>query len=132
MKKLSWYAKPKVCSLENTHHQPGGGRTAILIRKLSFKNTAIPKVDSITDYKPAGGQKKILSRPMDFKTKAKSKIGSLGNVSHKPQGGDKKVSLNIHVQLTTYLRDTSAPYMATGQLSFVKTAHSSNREPIYM
>lgn len=59
--KLQWNAKPKVGSLENATHKPGGG------------------------------EKKIESVKLDFKDKAKPKIGSLDNTTHKPGGGNIKV-----------------------------------------
>lgn len=59
--KLQWNAKPKVGSLDNATHKPGGG------------------------------EKKIESVKLDFKDKAKPKIGSLDNTTHKPGGGNIKV-----------------------------------------
>lgn len=59
--KLQWNAKPKIGSLDNAHHKPGGG------------------------------DKKIEEVKLDFKEKAKPKIGSLENAQHVPKGGDVKV-----------------------------------------
>lgn len=59
--KLQWNAKPKVGSLENKTHKPGGG------------------------------DKKIESIKLDFKDKAKPKIGSKDNIKHTPGGGAVKV-----------------------------------------
>lgn len=60
--KLQWNAKPKIGSLDNAHHKPGGG------------------------------DKKIEEVKLDFKEKAKPKIGSLENAQHVAKGGDVKVS----------------------------------------
>lgn len=65
--KLSWEAKSKINSLENTSHKPGGG------------------------------DKKIESIRTEFKDKAKSRVGSKDNVKHTPGGGDVKVSPYIHM-----------------------------------
>lgn len=59
--KLQWNAKPKVGSLENKTHKPGGG------------------------------DKKIETVKLDFKDKAKPKIGSKDNIKHTPGGGAVKV-----------------------------------------
>lgn len=59
--KLQWSAKPKVGSLENAAHRPGGG------------------------------DKKIETVKLDFKDKAKAKVGSKDNVKHVPGGGAVKV-----------------------------------------
>lgn len=61
--KLQWNAKPKIGSLDNAHHKPGGG------------------------------DKKIEEVKLDFKDKAKPKIGSLENAQYVAKGGDVKVSL---------------------------------------
>lgn len=60
--KLQWNAKPKVGSLENKTHKPGGG------------------------------DKKIETVKLDFKDKAKPKIGSKDNIKHTPGGGAVKVT----------------------------------------
>lgn len=60
--KLTWNAKPKVGSLDNATHKPGGG------------------------------DKKIETVKLDFKDRAKAKIGSKDNVKHVPGGGTVKVS----------------------------------------
>lgn len=59
--KLQWNAKPKVGSLDNATHKPGGG------------------------------EKKIESVKLDFKEKAKPKVGSKDNLKHTPGGGNIKV-----------------------------------------
>lgn len=61
--KLQWNAKPKVGSLDNKTHKPGGG------------------------------DKKIETVKLDFKDKAKPKIGSKDNIKHTPGGGAVKVML---------------------------------------
>jgi microtubule-associated protein tau len=60
--KLSWTAKSKIGSLDNTSHKPGGG------------------------------DKRIESIKTDFKDKAKSRVGSKDNIKHQPGGGDVKVT----------------------------------------
>lgn len=65
--KLQWHARPKVGSLDNASHKPGGG------------------------------DKKIESMKLDFKDKAKPKIGSTDNIKHKPGGGTVKVSVQFFV-----------------------------------
>lgn len=64
--KLQWNAKPKVGSLENATHKPGGG------------------------------EKKIESVKLDFKDKAKPKVGSKDNIKHTPGGGNVKVCESNH------------------------------------
>lgn len=63
--KLQWNAKPKVGSLENKTHKPGGG------------------------------DKKIETVKLDFKDKAKPKIGSKDNIKHTPGGGAIKVTCSL-------------------------------------
>lgn len=62
---MQWNAKPKVGSLENKTHKPGGG------------------------------DKKIETVKLDFKDKAKPKIGSKDNIKHTPGGGAVKVKYII-------------------------------------
>lgn len=69
--KLNWNAKPKVGSLDNATHKPGGG------------------------------DKKIESVKLDFKDKAKPKVGSKDNLKHSPGGGTVKVFiLEYYVKLS--------------------------------
>lgn len=63
--KLQWNAKPKVGSLDNAAHKPGGG------------------------------DKKIESVKLDFKDKAKPKVGSKDNIKHVAGGGSVKVNIFI-------------------------------------
>ncbi|XP_039445442.2 uncharacterized protein LOC120425109 isoform X4 [Culex pipiens pallens] len=102
--KLQWNAKPKIGSLENATHKPGGGDKRIEVLKTDFKERARPKVGSKDNlgYQPGGGDVKpgsttiveqnkrvIINQKLDIK--AESKVGSLENVKHKPGGGDKKI-----------------------------------------
>ena len=64
--KLQWNAKPKIGSLDNAHHKPGGGDKRIEVIKTDFRDKAAPK------------------------------IGSKDNMKHKPGGGDIKVSHGVH------------------------------------
>jgi hypothetical protein len=59
---LSWTAKSKIGSLDNSSHKPGGG------------------------------DKRIESIKTDFKDKAKPRVGSKDNIKHQPGGGDVKVT----------------------------------------
>ena len=65
--KLQWSAKPKVGSLDNAAHKPGGG------------------------------EKKIESVKLDFKEKAKPKVGSKDNLKHTPGGGTVKVDFVLFI-----------------------------------
>jgi microtubule-associated protein tau len=66
--KLQWNAKPKVGSLENKTHKPGGGDKKIETVKLDFKDKAKPKIGSKDNIKhtPGGGAVKVMSTN-DFK-----------------------------------------------------------------
>jgi len=59
---LQWNAKPKIGSLENANHKPGGGNVRIESKKVQVE--ARSKIGSLENasYKPGGGDKKIESR----------------------------------------------------------------------
>lgn len=82
--------KPKVGSLENAKHVPGGGNVTIMSQKLDFSQVT-SRCGSKDNMKhtPKGGDKKVESRKLEWK--AESKIGSLENAKHKPGGGVKKI-----------------------------------------
>lgn len=88
--KLTWNAKSKIGSLENTSHKPGGGDKRIVEVKTDFTR-ARSKVGSRDNiqHKPGGGDVKILDQKIEIK--AAPKVGSLDNVTHKPGGGEKKI-----------------------------------------
>uniref|UniRef100_A0A671LUP8 Microtubule-associated protein tau-like n=1 Tax=Sinocyclocheilus anshuiensis TaxID=1608454 RepID=A0A671LUP8_9TELE len=82
--------KSKIGSTENIKHQPGGGKVAIVHKKIDFSN-----VQSRCGFKdnikhvPGGGNVEIKSEKLDFK--GQSKVGSLENIGHVPRGGQRKI-----------------------------------------
>ena len=62
LQKLEWKGQPKVDSLVNVQHRPGGGTVRVESQRLQFRR------------------------------QASSKVGSRDNIHHKPGGGDVKVS----------------------------------------
>ncbi|CAN7984076.1 unnamed protein product [Ixodes hexagonus] len=90
-KKLEWRATPKVGSLDNAAHKPGGGDKKIISQKVDFKaQSKVGSLDNV-DHKPTGGAVKVETQKLDFKDKAAPKVGSLDNVKHKAGGGDVKI-----------------------------------------
>lgn len=109
--KLQWNAKPKIGSLDNAAHKPGGGNVKIESRKIQIEaKSKIGSLDNAT-HKPGGGDKKIESRkvfiPFDLllalfrwtwnsrlvqlEYQVKSKVGSTANMNYKAGGGNVKV-----------------------------------------
>ena len=61
LQKLEWKGQPKVGSLANAKHRPGGGNVQVETQRLEFRR------------------------------QASSKVGSRDNIHHRPGGGDVKV-----------------------------------------
>uniref|UniRef100_A0A7I4YAY5 Microtubule-associated protein n=1 Tax=Haemonchus contortus TaxID=6289 RepID=A0A7I4YAY5_HAECO len=85
----TYKVQPKVGSLNNVTHTPGGGNVKIPNIKLDFKEKAKPKIDAKSEYVPPVPEKKILSQKLVWN--AQSKVGSLDNVKHKPAGGNVQI-----------------------------------------
>ncbi|CAF1604716.1 unnamed protein product, partial [Didymodactylos carnosus] len=86
-RKPEWNATPKVGSLNNATHKPGGGSVKIANQKLQW--TAKSKVGSLENahHKAGGGTVKIESKKLDFKDKAKPKTDSGLATVNSEQGG---------------------------------------------
>jgi len=91
---------PKIGSLENASHVPGGGNVRIIDEKRpNFKSEVASKIGSFQNihHVPSPPSVKIISKKPDV-SKVPSKIQSFENVQHRPGGGniqiyDKKISL---------------------------------------
>uniref|UniRef100_A0A9J8BXX5 Microtubule-associated protein n=2 Tax=Cyprinus carpio TaxID=7962 RepID=A0A9J8BXX5_CYPCA len=81
--------KSKIGSTENIKYQPGGGKVAIVHKKIDFSNvqSRCGSKDNIK-HVPGGGNVEIKSEKLDFK--GQSKVGSLENIGHVPGGGQRR------------------------------------------
>uniref|UniRef100_A0A671LUA8 Microtubule-associated protein tau-like n=1 Tax=Sinocyclocheilus anshuiensis TaxID=1608454 RepID=A0A671LUA8_9TELE len=83
--------KSKIGSTENIKHQPGGGKVAIVHKKIDFSN-----VQSRCGFKdnikhvPGGGNVQIVHKKIDL-SNVQSKCGSKVNIHHKPGGGNVEI-----------------------------------------
>lgn len=130
--------EPKVGSLENATHKPGGGEKKIQSVKLEFKEKAAPKVGSKDNVKhqPGGGNVKVSqsesaekpssahrveTQKLEYKDKAASKVGSMDNVKHKPGGG------NIQIKTDRLnFKERASPKIGSLAGSDMGSNHGSN------
>lgn len=89
-RKLNWKSRSRVGSLENINHIPGGGDIKITMRKLRWSSPS--RVGSLDNihHIPGGGDVKIVSQ--NLKWNGISRVGSLENINHSPGGGDVKIT----------------------------------------
>lgn len=83
--------QPKVGSLDNKDHVPGGGDVSIVNQRVDW--CASPKVGSLLNahHKPLGGNKQIASEKLDFRQRASPRVASLENKGYVPGGGDVEI-----------------------------------------
>ncbi|KAJ3046023.1 hypothetical protein HDV00_003772 [Rhizophlyctis rosea] len=81
--------EPRVGSLDNAHHIPGGGNVQTFEERLNFKKKAKSRVGSLENihHHPGGGKVRIVDEKPHFRERAHSKVGSLENIHHIPGGG---------------------------------------------
>lgn len=77
------HVRPRVGSLDNIAHVPGGGEVALETRPTRWRSEA--RVGSLENvhHVPSGGAVSIVNRRLSWQ--AKPRVGSLDNVGHKPQ-----------------------------------------------
>ncbi|XP_043091219.1 microtubule-associated protein tau isoform X8 [Puntigrus tetrazona] len=83
--------KSKIGSIENIKHQPGGGKVAIVHKKIDFSNvqSRCGSKDNIK-HVPGGGNVQIVHKKIDL-SNVQSKCGSKVNIHHKPGGGNVEI-----------------------------------------
>lgn len=88
-RKLRWNAGARVGSLENVSHQPQGGDIYIVNNRLKWNPK--PKVGSLENisHKPTVTVGKIPTAKTEWKSGPV--VGSLDNIGHTPRGGDKVI-----------------------------------------
>ncbi|KTG07277.1 hypothetical protein cypCar_00015974 [Cyprinus carpio] len=83
--------KSKIGSTENIKYQPGGGKVAIVHKKIDFSNvqSRCGSKDNIK-HVPGGGNVQIVHKKIDL-SNVQSKCGSKVNIHHKPGGGNVEI-----------------------------------------
>ncbi|XP_076455481.1 uncharacterized protein LOC143290076 [Babylonia areolata] len=80
-----WKAEPRVGSLDNVRHVPGGGEVGIEHRRLSWQ--AKPRVGSLDNIGHVPRLKPITIPRNRTTWEGRARVGSLENIHHQPGGG---------------------------------------------
>ncbi|ROL27906.1 Microtubule-associated protein tau [Anabarilius grahami] len=83
--------RSKIGSTENLKHQPGGGKVAIVHKKIDLSNvqSRCGSKDNIK-HVPGGGNVQIVHKKIDL-SNVQAKCGSKDNIHHKPGGGNVEI-----------------------------------------